>query len=64
MTGASAALAHCQDSEAMTTRHKLVDVSKAIRDLGHKDTYTLEQGLEITAEWMRTVYQPRAHILA
>ena len=61
VTGASPALVHCQDSEAMTTRHKLVDVSKAIRDLCHKDTYTLEQGLQITAEWMRGVYNLQTH---
>jgi dTDP-glucose 4,6-dehydratase len=59
VTGASPALVRCEDSEAMTTRHKLVDVSKAIRDLCHKDTYTLEQGLQITADWMRNIYKPQ-----
>lgn len=56
VTGASPALAQYRDSEVLTTRHKPVDVSKAIKDLRHQDTYSLEEGLRITAEWMRGVY--------
>ncbi|MGA8430734.1 MAG: NAD(P)-dependent oxidoreductase [Candidatus Sulfotelmatobacter sp.] len=56
VTGASPALAQRADSEFQTTRHKLVDVSKAIKDLHHQDSYSLEEGLRITAEWMRRVY--------
>jgi len=44
-----------QDSEILTTKQKRVDVSKAIRDLGHKDTYGLEEGMQLTADWMRQV---------
>jgi hypothetical protein len=40
-----------------------VDVSKAIRDLGHKDTYGLEEGMQITAEWMRQVCKFRADMM-
>jgi dTDP-glucose 4,6-dehydratase len=64
VTGASPSLVQYRDPEALTTRHKLVDVSKAIRDLGHQDTYSMEEGLRITAEWMRRVYNLRTHKLA
>jgi dTDP-glucose 4,6-dehydratase len=57
VTGASPSLPQYRDSEFLTTHHKLVDVSKAIRDLHHQDTYSLEEGLRITAEWMRGVYK-------
>ena len=64
VTGASPALVRWRDAEVLTTRHKLVDVSKAIRDLGHQDTHSLEQGLRTTAEWMRQVYNLQTHRLA
>jgi dTDP-glucose 4,6-dehydratase len=56
VTGAPTSLVRYQDSEALATRHKLVDVSKAISDLGHQDTCSLEEGLRMTAEWMCRVY--------
>jgi dTDP-glucose 4,6-dehydratase len=61
VTGASSSLAQYRDAEALTTRHKLVDVSKAERDLAHRDTYSLEEGLRITADWMRGVYKLSKH---
>jgi dTDP-glucose 4,6-dehydratase len=61
VTAASPSLPQYRDSEALTTRHKLVDVSKAIHDLRHEDTYSLEDGLRITAEWMRQVYNLGTH---
>jgi len=61
VTGAPASLVRYQDSEVQTTRHKLVDVSKAIRDLRHQDTYSLEEGLRITADWMRRAYNLRTN---
>jgi dTDP-glucose 4,6-dehydratase len=61
VTAASPSLPQYRDSEVLTTHHKLVDVSKAIRDLGHQDTYSLEEGLRITADWMRQVYNLRTH---
>jgi dTDP-glucose 4,6-dehydratase len=56
VTAASPSLPQYRDSEVLTTRHKPVDVSKAMTDLHHQDTYSLEEGLRITAEWMREVY--------
>lgn len=63
VTGADPALVTYRDSETLTTRHKHVDASKSIRDLDHKDTYRLEEGLKITADWMRQVYDLKTHKL-
>jgi dTDP-glucose 4,6-dehydratase len=57
ITGVSPRLVQYLDSEVLTTKDKRVDVSKAIRDLNHRDTYTLEEGMRLTAEWMRKVYK-------
>jgi dTDP-glucose 4,6-dehydratase len=57
VTGADPALVEYRDSEILTTKAKRVDVSKAIRDLKHEDTYTLEEGIKLTTEWMRSIYQ-------
>lgn len=43
--------------EMLTTRTKQVDCSKARRELGHKTTVTLEEGIAQTIEWMRDVYR-------
>jgi dTDP-glucose 4,6-dehydratase len=62
VTGASPDLVRWCDPEPMTTRHKFVDVTKAAADLDHRDTYTLEEGLRITAAWMRSVYKTGTHV--
>ena len=64
VTGADPSLAVFRDSEILTTQHKRVDVSKALRDLSHRDTYSLEDGIRITADWMRRVYNLKTHSLA
>src|SRR5262249_26208530 len=56
VTGASSSLVHYRDSEVLTTKAKLVDTSKAVRDLNHENTYGLREGMAITTEWMRGVY--------
>ena len=43
--------------EMLTTRTKQVDCAKARRQLGHKTTVTLEDGIAQTIEWMRDVYR-------
>jgi dTDP-glucose 4,6-dehydratase len=63
VTGADSSLVAYRDSEILTTHHKCVDVSKAIRDLKHEDSYSLEEGLRITMEWMRRVYNLKTHAL-
>jgi dTDP-glucose 4,6-dehydratase len=45
-----------RESEILTTKQKLVDCSKAIRDLGHRTTVTLEEGIRRTLEWMIGAY--------
>jgi dTDP-glucose 4,6-dehydratase len=43
--------------EMLTTRTKQVDCAKARRDLDHKTTVTLEDGIAQTIAWMRDVYR-------
>jgi len=57
VTGADPSLVRYQDSEILTTKAKCVDISKSIRDLGHQNTCSLEEGMHRTAEWMRQVYR-------
>jgi dTDP-glucose 4,6-dehydratase len=56
VTGADPKLVEYRESEILTTKIKRVDISKAVRDLGHKNSYELEDGMGITAKWMRSVY--------
>lgn len=56
VTGADPGLVEYRESEMLTTRVKRVDISKAVRDLGHRNSYGLEEGMRITADWMRGVY--------
>jgi dTDP-glucose 4,6-dehydratase len=56
VTGGDPGLVSYQDAEILTTREKTVDSSKAVRDLGHKTTVGLEEGIWRTVEWMRQVY--------
>jgi dTDP-glucose 4,6-dehydratase len=43
--------------EMLTTRQKKVDCTKARRDLKHKTTVTLEEGIANTVAWMKDVYK-------
>jgi dTDP-glucose 4,6-dehydratase len=43
--------------EVLTTRTKQVDCTKARRELKHRTTVTLEEGIAQTIEWMRDVYR-------
>jgi dTDP-glucose 4,6-dehydratase len=56
VTEADPGLVDYRDSEILTTRNKRVDNSLAVRDLGHENTVTLEQGIRLTADWLRGVY--------
>ena len=56
VTGADPGLVRYRDSEILTTRIKRVDTTKSVRDLDHRNSYNLEEGLRITADWMRKVY--------
>ncbi len=46
-----------KSEEILTTRQKKVDCTKAIRDLDHKSTVTLEEGIRNTIAWMKDVYR-------
>jgi dTDP-glucose 4,6-dehydratase len=59
VTGADPSLVHYQESEILTTKAKVVDTTKSVRDLDHKNSYGLEEGMEITADWMREAYHIR-----
>jgi dTDP-glucose 4,6-dehydratase len=50
-------LANYLDSEPFTTKQKLVDTTKAQRDLNLRTTVSLEQGIHNTIDWMRKVYE-------
>jgi dTDP-glucose 4,6-dehydratase len=56
VTGASPSLVNHRESEILTTKFKRVDTSKTVRDLKHTNSYGLEEGMHLTAEWMRRVY--------
>lgn len=56
-TNADPKLVTYRDSEVLTTKHKKIDTAKAVKDLNHKTTVTLETGIEKTVQWMRSVYQ-------
>ena len=56
VTGADPGLVTFKDSEVLTTTHKVVNVDKSIRDLDHKNSHSLEEGVRLTSEWMKKVY--------
>jgi len=56
VTGANASLVTYRDSEILTTKNKQVDISAAVRDLDHRISVSLEEGMQRTAVWMRQVY--------
>jgi dTDP-glucose 4,6-dehydratase len=56
VTGADPRRVQYKDAEILTTKRKLVDASKSVRDLDHKNSYGLEEGMRLTAEWMKGVY--------
>lgn len=55
-TGGDPRLVQYRGGERLTTKVKKVDSSKAIKDLGHRSTVSLEEGIRQTCEWMRGVY--------
>ena len=56
-TKADPALITYAESEILTTRSKKVDMSKAVKDLDHKITISLEDGVKKTIDWMREYYR-------
>lgn len=54
--GMDDSLVEYREVEEMTTLEKMVDVSRAARDLGHRTTVQLEEGIIKTIEWQKDVY--------
>jgi dTDP-glucose 4,6-dehydratase len=54
--GKDDSLVEYKDRQEDTTLIKQVDVAKAIKDLGHKSTVSLEEGIRRTIEWQKEVY--------
>jgi dTDP-glucose 4,6-dehydratase len=55
--GKDDSLVEYKEAQPDTTLVKKVDVSKAVRDLHHKSTVTLEEGIPRTIEWQKEVYK-------
>jgi len=55
-TGASPSLAEHRDEEAFTTRVKVVDFTKARRDLRHDPKVDIHEGIRRYVAWARQVY--------
>ncbi len=61
VAGGMELLAHFTDKEPMLTRYSVaaayfdmtLDNTHAIEELGYRPRYSLEQGIELTAEWMK-----------
>ncbi len=51
-----------KEGEPFTTKEKIVDISKSMRDLGYNPKVSLEEGLAKTLEWMKKVYQADSQI--
>jgi dTDP-glucose 4,6-dehydratase len=56
VAGADPSIVEYRESEILTTKIKRVDISKSVRDLGHHNSYDLEEGMRFTANWMRSAY--------
>jgi dTDP-glucose 4,6-dehydratase len=57
ITGAKPGLAQFHKEEGFTTKVKIVDYSKSRRDLNHKATVDLREGLTRYVQWMKKVYE-------
>jgi len=55
--GKDDSLVEYRDVEETTTLEKKADISKAVRDLGHQNTVSLEEGIVRTIEWQKEVYR-------
>lgn len=56
-SGADRSLITYKDAEPNTVMSKKVDTSKAMRELDHKLTITLAEGVKNTVDWMREYYK-------
>ncbi len=54
--GRDDSLVEYRDLEEATTLEKILDISKAKREIGHRNTVRLEEGLARVIEWQKEVY--------
>lgn len=54
--GKDDSLVEYRDAQPETTLFKRVDTSRAVRELKHKSTVSLEKGIPMTIEWQKEVY--------
>jgi dTDP-glucose 4,6-dehydratase len=54
--GKDDSLVEYRDAQPDTTLLKRVDTSRAVRDLKHKSTVSLEKGIPMTIDWQKEVY--------
>ncbi len=54
--GKNESLVSYAEAEPFTTRHKRVDVSRAVEELDYAPQISLEEGLDRTIAWARTAY--------
>jgi dTDP-glucose 4,6-dehydratase len=56
-TGAPKTLITYKESEMLTTKIKRVDINLSIKELDHKATVSLEDGVKRTIDWMKDYYR-------
>ena len=56
-TKAPRELIEYKKSEILTTKQKKVNIDLSIKELGHKETISLEEGVRRTIDWMRDYYR-------
>ncbi|MFH0865654.1 MAG: NAD(P)-dependent oxidoreductase [Bacteroidota bacterium] len=56
-SGASKKLIVYKESEMLTTKYKKVDISNSLRDLKHRSTVELKDGVKMTIDWMKDYYK-------
>lgn len=56
-SGAPKELITFGESEMLTTKIKKVDISNSLRDLKHRSTVDLKEGVRRTIDWMKEYYQ-------
>lgn len=54
--GKNDSLVTYKEAEPFTTKIKRIDVRKAAKDFGHNPKVTLEKGIPLTIEWMKSIY--------
>ncbi len=56
VTGQNESIVEYKEAEKFTTIIKTVDFSRAIKDLDHNPVIEPEEGIKLTAEWMKKTY--------